>query len=585
MTLAVLTIVISVVLGTLLALLPRKKDGWMGPMRTFGLAAALSVVLFHMIPESLDALGLWVVPALGLGIALPGWLGRLGTLVWRAGHQASEPGDWALEAGYAGLLLHKVGDGVALGVYAGEIGAAGSSGFAAALAAHIVPVVAIVVLTFDSVRGRGSALWRAVGLAGAGVFGVVITQSAIAGPMSSAHGLLSAVAAGMLLHVVTHDLGVELPKTPAARLLDCALAALGLAVGGLGDGGHGHGGEDASHAAAGLLHALLQLTLATLPFLLLGLVLGALLSTLGLGRETRWARTRRILGARARPFALDVETFTVSVPLLGWGLSLARLVGAALVALAARAFTLGWHEPELLAAPAPGESSPDQESWTKHFARSFEQRWLHVAAWMTFGLVLAALLEISLPDQALARIPSGIRQYLVVTAVAVPISMCSPALAPLAFVLIEKGLSPGATLVGLLLGPSMSLSSLWLARRQLGLRAAALGLCAAIATSWTLAACTEVWLGGVPPLAAASDALSDVARWDAAQWDYREVLSVLALAVLLWSAYRVGFRGLLLPLEGGHDHELGPFSPSAGSVQDHGHAHGHGPVRESGAGA
>ncbi len=122
------------------------------------------------------------------------------------------------------------------------IGPARRMSVRAALAAHIVPVVAIVVLTFDSVRGRGSALLRALGLALAGLLGVFLTRSVALGDMAVAQGWLSAIAAGMLLHVVAHDLHVDLPQTPLARGVDAVVAFLGLLVSVW--GGEAHGAHD-----------------------------------------------------------------------------------------------------------------------------------------------------------------------------------------------------------------------------------------------------------------------------------------------------------------------------------------------------
>src|SRR5690606_12293237 len=111
----------------------------------------------------------------------PELLSKLGTFLWRAGHETSGGAsrrDIALEASYFGLLAHRVGDGIGLGAYTGELFASSArAGVVTALAAHAVPVVAIVVLTFDSVRGRGSALKRAAGLALASIVGVFIARA------------------------------------------------------------------------------------------------------------------------------------------------------------------------------------------------------------------------------------------------------------------------------------------------------------------------------------------------------------------------------------------------------------------------
>lgn len=148
---AICITLVSVGAGTLLAILPRRNDGWMGPARTFALTAALAIVLMHLMPESLHAIGGWGFLGFLGGLLAPGLLERLGALLWSARPDAKRSNrDLALEAGYAGLLLHRVGDGVGLGAFTGELQLSpGSGGVIAALAAHAVPVVAIVVLTFE----------------------------------------------------------------------------------------------------------------------------------------------------------------------------------------------------------------------------------------------------------------------------------------------------------------------------------------------------------------------------------------------------------------------------------------------------
>ena len=46
--------VAAVALGLLLGLVPPGKVGLVGPLRTFALAAALTVVLTHLLPEALE---------------------------------------------------------------------------------------------------------------------------------------------------------------------------------------------------------------------------------------------------------------------------------------------------------------------------------------------------------------------------------------------------------------------------------------------------------------------------------------------------------------------------------------------------
>jgi hypothetical protein len=150
---AIAVILASVLAGTILALVPRRRDMWMGPIRTFALMAALSVVVLHLLPEALSMAGAWAILVFILGLLIPELLAKLGIAIWQVGHD--RPGensrrDLALEASYFGLLLHRVGDGIGLGAFTVEFSEnSARGGVIAALAGHAVPVVAIVVQTFD----------------------------------------------------------------------------------------------------------------------------------------------------------------------------------------------------------------------------------------------------------------------------------------------------------------------------------------------------------------------------------------------------------------------------------------------------
>jgi len=545
MGLAVLTIVVSVLLGTLLAFVPRQRANWMGPLRTFGLAAAISVVAFHMVPESIESIGAWAVPALLIGLVLPAVLGRVGSVLWRAGHRTADPRHVALEAGYAGLLVHKVGDGVALGVYAGELhpGASGQS-FAAALAAHIVPVVAIVVLTFDSVRGRGSALWRAFGLLLAGLLGVSLAHSVVLGPLSLAHGWLSAIAAGMLLHVLTHDLGLDLPQTHPARLLDLALAGLGLSASLFGEIVHEHHGSvDVSDR---LLEAALRLATVTAPVLVAALLASAwLASAVPTFRAVRvrpvWVVTR----AFSRSL-LELETILLIVVLLGWQFA-SLWLGGALVLIAVTALAMA-------AVVRPGDGlaggEPASDTSGSSLLGAFDARFSKVSGWVLLGLLLAAVVDVSLPSESLRDV--GIGRIALLLLLAAPGYRCPAAAIPLASVLLEHRVDLGSVLIGLLLGPAARAMAELGSTKRFDTKALAVGFLAAMLLALAFGLVIPgAFVGGGPS-----------GRGPNIAWSW-----ALGLSALAWlrAMYKTGFRGFLESIGSGHRH-----------VGHHGHAHGAG---------
>lgn len=612
----------SVALGTLLALFPRNRQSWMGPVRTFALTAALSVVGLHLLPESLASVGAWALLAFFIGLVAPQLLGKLGEFLWRAGHEVpNRKGEeiqperrqhLALEASYFGLLLHRVGDGVGLGVFTAEMHLSGvSGGVVAAMAAHAIPVVAFVVLTFDSLRGRGSAIKRAIGLAAASLVGVGLSQALPGHDFHEAHAYIAAFVGGTLLHVVTHDLAVALPKTPSARALDLLAAALGLLVTVFGREGHVHG-DPSENPSRVFERALLDFAIETGPLLVLGLVVGALLAAwsprLGAGlfrSRGVWFDAARgtVIGAPlplcscsvlpissalvARGAApamvvsfllatpeLGVETFALSVRFLGWELAWLRLGGALLVAFFAAVVVGRMRRHAAMGAEEAEFIQTTEGTFLQRAVHAFDELLHHIGSWMVLGLVAAALLEVALPTETLAAWDEWYLQFLVVTLVAVPSYVCAPSATPLAAVLLTKGLSPGAVLVGLWLGPATNLATLVFLRRWFGHRGALVGVLTVVALAWIIGIVVD--FGLAPDLSTV--VYTSEAHEHSLPWVVAAGISGL---IVLRAVYKAGVRGFLSTLvgdhghahgHGGHDHGHGPAGHEASS----GHAHEHG---------
>jgi hypothetical protein len=201
------------------------------------------------LPEALGELGAPALLLFAAASVAPAWSNVVREL---AGASSSHGhGRAVLGAGYAGLLVHHVGDGLGLGAYS-ELpgGPLAHADVLAALAVHTVPLVAVVTLAFRAQRGARAAVERALGLAVASVGGVMLSGSVPAAFTQSLSAWIAAGVAGLLLHVVTHDLGRDLPATPVARLSDWAAAGLGFVTSTLG------ADTDLQTLRASLLHAL-----------------------------------------------------------------------------------------------------------------------------------------------------------------------------------------------------------------------------------------------------------------------------------------------------------------------------------------
>lgn len=405
--------ILAVALGLVLGL--TRSRALVGPLRSFALAAALVVVVSHLVPEALSELGAPGLFVFTLSVAAPAWLRLV-----RAEHDHSHGGHGTLGAGYAGLLLHHVGDGLGLGAYTSLAGGAlAHFSVLLALVMHTVPLVAVVTFAFRSVGGPRAALVRSAGLAIASVLGVLGSGLV---PEELSHRLsawIAAGVAGLLLHVVTHDLARDLPASAAGRAADWLGAALGVGVSVLGTV-HEHA-EQLEHGAASA--TLLEVATLTAPALLVALVLVAFAGVPG-GRLGRAA-------ASAFGPARGFDGLVLSALLVGPSFGLGYAAG--LLVIVGVLVGVRW--------------LPHEEVSAERSARL-----MGYGPWLVTGVVLAAVLSAGLSRGALVSVSAPL-SLLVAALAAVPGRIPAVAAVPVAAALLSRGLYPGAALAFALLGP------------------------------------------------------------------------------------------------------------------------------------
>lgn len=215
-------------LGTILAFLPGMGGRALSAVLAFALTAAAAVVVLHLLPESLEALGLPALLGLGIGLALPALIERT-----VGGERV------AFEVGFIGLLAHAVGDGVALWTFTKP--GQEHLGAAVALAAHMVPVTSVLVLR-DTAR-KGRAVVRATLIAAFTILGLLAGEWLTTGGLPAVQPWISAIASGLLLHVVAHDIGAVKVVKQADRATVVVAGLAGLAMPVVGMAVDGHGGD------------------------------------------------------------------------------------------------------------------------------------------------------------------------------------------------------------------------------------------------------------------------------------------------------------------------------------------------------
>jgi hypothetical protein len=93
-----------------------------------------------------------------------------------------------------------------------------------------------------------------------------------------------------------------------------------------------------------------------------------------------------------------------------------------------------------------------------------------ISKWLAFGIVLAGIMLTFIPPDWLAQWGGGLTAMLVMLVVGVPMYICAVASTPVAAGFLLAGVSPGAVLVFLLVGPATNIASFALLKQELGLK-------------------------------------------------------------------------------------------------------------------
>ncbi len=480
----------SALLGGALALLARQRRSLLERTRTFAFAAATGVVVFHLLPEVLPALGLRALVFMAAGFALP-WLLEAGThaLAPRAG-QGRPSHLVAAEVGFLALAFHSLIEGLTLWA---ALEAPGSHfDLEVAIVAHHAPLTAAVALPFLELRGPRKTAVRIGGIALCGALGVLLGQllpSLASLPLEKLLLPAMAATAGALLHVAFDEISEQRFASSWERAADLFACAAGF---GVAAGSALWKAPDPAQVAGleGFAAALESLASRAGPALLIG-------AAAALWRHRARASSR--WPARAAQ-ALAPDALLLTLTFFG---PLALLLRA----LGSLALALGLCEP---AAPRPaglGERAP----------------------WVLLALLLAATLVLLGAPEGLAGPAEAALSALATLALA----FANPAAATLlAAALAAKGAPLPALLAALAVGSAFSAALRTDARAAL---AAAL-TCAAIAGAASLlgkARLQALSLGGLSSPAVGRAAL---ALW---------------LLLVLVQVWRRGARGFFAPLRAG----------------------------------
>jgi uncharacterized protein len=589
--------VIAFAAGPALYRMADRARGSLAALDGFVMVTVAGLAMVHIIPHA-------VVTAGGgaLAVTLAGFIGP-GLVEHRLERAARQTHTAALILALSGLAMHEFFDGVGL-ARAFYDPSSGISLLAVAVVLHRLPIAITVWWLLRPLRGPRLAWSVLAALAGATVLGYALV-GAVDGLVDARWlGLLEALIAGSLLHVVVHR---PSPLTtpdqgPRERRIAGIGALLGLAaVVALGSEHHIplHG-----HQSIGFGDIFTTLVVESAPALLLAFALSGLVQVFLRRAPLRWMQTgnpateamrgvafglplpicscgviplyqtlvvQAVPATAAMAFLvatpeLGIDSVLISVPLLGAEFTVVRVVAATVVALVIGA-TLGRvaQARQSRRAAVEEEASPEPRLPLLERARAglrygFGEVVDQTAPWIVLGIAIASLAEPALRSAWMTALPWGL-DVLLFAVLGMPAYVCASGATPLVAVLVHKGVSPGAALAFLLTGPATNATTFGVLARLHGPRIALAfgGLMALLAVG--LGLLVNLLLPRMGGIALYAEASSDASVF--------EMLAVAAfVAVVGLSVVRQGPRGFIGQI----------LSPYGGDKHEHDHEHGeHGP--------
>lgn len=118
------------------------------------------------------------------------------------------------------------------------------------------------------------------------------------------------------------------------------------------------------------------------------------------------------------------------------------------------------------------QSTEKTHQWTQKIASGLRFSMLDlskdVALWLIIGLTLAAIIKTFVPVEWLTHWGDGWLAFLIMAIVGVPMYICATASTPIAAAFLFSGVSPGAVLVFMLVGPATNIATISLVKQELG---------------------------------------------------------------------------------------------------------------------
>ncbi len=569
--------VAALLIGPLLARIFEQQPGVNRFLDGFILVSIGGIAVTHLLPEAVIEIGGMALVMVLLGALLPYLAERAFHIYERATHSS------VLVLALSGILMHTLLDGMALSQASTEHGAGRALAFAVIL--HRLPVGLLIWWALKPYSGIKVILSVLILMSLSTIAGFSLGGMEISLVHSSAITYFQALVTGSLLHVLFHrhlhqkthcESEPEQAQAHSRKAYPAALGAL-MGVSLLYFLPLGHGLPDV-HSIGSTTQLTLTLFLKSAPALLLGFMIAASIQNFIPETGINWlhSKNRAVRVGKGMLFGLPlpicscgvvplyhslvrrgvsvgagmaflvatpelgIDALLISVPLLGWKMTLVRLVAAALIA---------WFTGYIMDILVPVQKSPELPAveveqlnptvkpWSRFWSTLNHELIDHLGPWVLLGLIIAAITDPFLSKLDWSIMPAGL-DIMVMALVGMPLYVCATGATPIAAVMLMNGVSAGAVLAFLITGPATNITTLGVIKNLHGSRIAAIFPLVIIGLTILVGLVVNLLLGDSATMIVSVEVLEEHS------W-INLLAGGLLMILFLGSLFRIGPRGML----------------------------------------
>ncbi|TRX70986.1 permease [Carboxylicivirga sp. M1479] len=169
-----------------------------------------------------------------------------------------------------------------------------------------------------------------------------------------------------------------------------------------------------------------------------------------------------------------IDSILVSYSLLGLPFAIIRVIVALITGIIGGGITnliasKDATETKQQSDQTPKENFSRKKSIKQVFQYGFGDFLMDIAKWLIIGILIAAFLDILIPENFFGSyISQDWLSMLMILIASIPLYICATASVPIAAVLMLKGLSPGAALVFLMAGPATNAATITIIKKVFG---------------------------------------------------------------------------------------------------------------------